>query len=489
MASDRNKLKGKAEMKVLRTVRQAIGEHRMLAAGDSVLVAVSGGRDSITLAHVMYTLVGELRLRLAFAHLNHGLRGIDSDRDAEFVADVARQIDVPCYIEKRDVRRHHRSGRMSLEEAGRKVRYEFLEDTAVRHGFNKIAVGHHSNDNAELVLMNLMRGSGPLGLSGMLPVRGAKIIRPLIHLNRSEIVDYIAEKKLNYVTDASNLDLSYRRNRIRHRLIPEIEKSFNPAIVNALNRLGDILRAEDEWIEDLLAEEFDHCISARNSDGVYLDIRRLKGLPVAAKRRVIRKAILTVKKDLRRVTLSHIDAVLALIDKKQVTGTLNLPDGILAILKDAVLKIDKPTNDNPDEPRPGGDPVLNDYRYLVSAPVDLLIEEAGVTLKLTEIGIDELTDLDHAGRQTAYFDRDRIQTPLIVRNARPGDRFAPLGVDGTQKVKKYFIDHKIPVHQRRRCPLLLSGTDIIWVAGHRIGNCAKVVSTTRRILKAELLLA
>ncbi len=489
MGPGKDRSKRKVEKKILRTVRQTIATHRMLAAGDSVLIAVSGGPDSVILAHVLHTLTAEYPLRLAIAHLNHCLRKKDSDRDAEFVADFARRLDVPFYTEKKDVIALQRSAHLSLEETARKIRYGFLEDIAARYGFNKIAIGHHSNDNAELVLMNLLRGSGPLGLSGIIPVRDGKIVRPLIHLKRSEIIDYIAEKKLPVVTDASNTDLSFRRNRVRHHLIPELEKSYNPGIIETLNRLGTIMRAEDQWFENVLRQDFNKCISVKGPDAISLDIARFEGLATAAKRRIIRKAILSVKRDLRRITLLHIDAVLALVEKRPGVGCLNLPAGIRIVRNAAELTINKSENVIPAGSDRSAGPVGVDYRYTITTPGVLSVKEAGATITLAEIGLDDLPDFNDAGKNLAFFDMDCLQFPLVVRNTRPGDRFAPLGVNGTQKVKKYFIDNKIPGPQRRACPLLLSGGKIIWIAGHRIDNCVKVVSATRRILKAELLLA
>ncbi|CAB1064849.1 tRNA(Ile)-lysidine synthetase (EC [Olavius sp. associated proteobacterium Delta 1] len=489
MGTGKDRSKSKIEKKILRTVKQTIATHRMLAADDSVLIAVSGGPDSVTLAHVMHTLNEEHPRRSAIAHLNHCLRQKDSDRDAEFVAELARRLNLPCYIEKKDVRHFQRSAHLSLEEAARKMRYGFFEEISARNGFNKIAIGHHSNDNAELVLMNLLRGSGPLGLSGIAPVRGGKIVRPLIQLKRSEIIDYIAEKKLLFVTDASNTDLSFRRNRIRHQLIPELEKAYNPAIIEALNRLATIMRAEDQWLENILSKDFNKCISVKGPDAVSIDLGRLERLAASAKRRIIRRAILSVKMDLRRITLAHIDAVLNLIDKSPAAGCLNLPDGIRVRLRSADLTINNRKSDASVSCDGSDGSAVIDYQYTIAPPGALFIQEARATIKLAELGADDLPDFNTIGKNLAFFDMDRLQFPLVVRNPRPGDRFSPLGVNGTQKVKKYFIDNKIPRPQRRLCPLLLNAGKIIWLAGHRIDNCVKVVSATRRILKAELLLA
>jgi tRNA(Ile)-lysidine synthase len=481
--------KNKAEKKILRTVRHTIAVHRMLAAGDALLIAVSGGMDSVAMVHVLRTLAVDFSIRLAIAHLNHGLRHEDSDRDADFVAELARRLELPFYVEKRNVRQFQRTAHLSLEEAARNVRYDFLEKTAAKYGFNKIATGHHCNDNAELVLMNLLRGSGPLGLSGIAPTRGGKIVRPLIDLKHSEIVDYTVEKKLSFVTDKSNADLSFTRNRIRHHLIPELEKTYNPAIIKALNRLGTIMRAEDHWVENILSKDFNKCISVKGPDTVCIDLVQLEGLAAAAGRRIIRRAILAVKLDLRRITLAHIDAVLTLIDKSPGEGCLNLPDGIRVVLKSAELTIHNSQSDDTISSFESNGSAVIDYQYSITPPGALSIRETGASIQLTEIGADDLPDFRTVGKNLAYIDMDNLQLPLVVRNIRPGDRFSPLGVKGTQKVKKYFIDNKIPRTQRRLSPLLLSGGKIIWVAGHRIDNCVKVVSASRRILKAELLLA
>ena len=337
--------------------------------------------------------------------------------------------------------------------------------------------------------MNLLRGSGPLGLSGIAPVRDGKIVRPLIHLKRSEIIDYIAEKKLPFVTDASNTDLSFTRNRIRHHLIPELEKAYNPAIVETLNRLGTIMQAEDQWLENILSKDFNDCISVKGPETVSIDLNRFEGLAAAAGRRIIRRAILSVKKDLRRITLAHIDAVSTLIDKSPGMGSLNLPDGILIILRSADLTINNSKSDASVSSDGSNGSTVIDYQYTITPPGALSIQEAGATIKFGELGAADLPDFNTVGKNLAFFDMDSLQFPLVVRNTRPGDRFSPLGLNGTQKVKKYFIDHKIPEPQRRLCPVLLSAGKIIWIAGHRIGNSVKVVSATRRILKAELLLA
>jgi tRNA(Ile)-lysidine synthase len=469
------------ETKILRTVRAAIERHGMFAEGDRVLVAVSGGADSVALVHLLHALAGEYAIKLAVAHLNHSLRGSESDRDAEFVAALTRGFDLPFFLEKKDVPALQRHWRLSPEEAARRARYEFFDAVAATHRFNRVALGHHADDNAELVLMNLLRGSGPLGLSGISPVRGNKFVRPLIGLKRSELLNYLLDGNIAFVTDSSNADTVYRRNRIRHHLIPELEKSYNPAIVDSLNRLGEIMQAEDQWIANAIEPAFADCVSDKGSDWISLALAGVNAAGPAVRRRIIRKAILSVKKDLRRIGFLHIDTIVDLAQKAQTGACLDLPEGLRVIKDSGRLTIKKA--------EPQTSIAVVEYQYTLASEGATFIKEADATIKLVEIGVDEVPDFGEAGRSRAFFDLDCLRFPLVVRNFRPGDRFSPLGLDGTQKLKKFFCNHKIPAHERKRCPLLLSAGKIIWVAGHRIDNSVRLSSQTRRVLMAELLLA
>jgi tRNA(Ile)-lysidine synthase len=435
------------------------------------------------------TLAREYALQLAIVHVNHSLRGQDSDRDAEFAASVARQLDLPFHCQKIDVKAFRRKQNLSLEEAARKIRYESCESVAAKFDYEKIALGHHSEDNAELVLMNLLRGSGPLGLSGIAPVRGDKIIRPLICLKRSDILDYLAVSNLQYVTDASNTDTKFLRNKIRHQLMPELKNSYNPKIIETLNRLGSIMRAENQWFNNAITPAFERCVTLKTSDTINLGITAFKELGQAVKRRIIRKAILSIKKDLRRITLLHVDAVLDLANRGPATGRLSLPGGILVKrnASDLIIVWDKKGRDI----RHNKSSVshTDDYQYTIFGAGILPLTNVKLSISFEEIGIADLPDFKFTASHLAFFDMDCIRFPLIVRNIRPGDRFSPLGVPGTQKIKKYFIDKKIPAAQRKKCPLVLSKGRIIWIAGHRIDNSVKVGPQTRRVLRAELLLA
>jgi tRNA(Ile)-lysidine synthase len=484
-----NHNKGYFQKKLLRRVTQTIAENSMVQPGDSVLAAVSGGPDSVALIHILSELTSVFSFRLAVAHLNHDLRSHESDHDAEFVTSLARKLNLPFHADKKNVRRYQLRHRLSPEEAARQVRYGFFNQVAESHGYTKIAVGHQLDDNAELVMMFLLRGSGTLGLSGMPPIRDGKIIRPLLKIKRSEIIDYLAEQDLEYVSDTSNANVSYLRNKIRHELIPQLSTTYNPNIVAALNRLASLVRSEEKWMDGLIEPIFKSALISHSADSICMALDNFGDIPLAARRRLIRKAILKLNGTLRRITFAHVDAAVDLAMKGPDTGRIDLPNHLRIQRNQRSLIITKHKN-----PLRSRGPTVSrtmdeDYEYRIATPGITFIKEAQFRLKLTEIGIEEITDLHSTGQQIAFFDITKLKFPLVVRNFRPGDRFSPLGMPGTQKLKNFFINNKIPRGQRVNCPLLVSDGKIIWVAGHRLDNSVKVDAETRMVLKAELLLA
>ena len=475
--------------KLLRTVEQTVTTYGMLKPGDSVLVGVSGGPDSVALFHLLLTLVSRFSLRLGVAHLNHCLRQNDSDKDAEFVASLAGGFDIPCYIHKANVRKYQIENKLSLEEAARRVRHTFLNKVAEKNRFNKIALGHHFDDNAELVLMNLFRGSGPLGISGIPPVRDGKIIRPLIQSNRSEIIAFLDQNGLKYISDASNRDTRFLRNRIRHDLIPLLKTSYNPKISQSLNRLASIIRSEEEWIEDVIHPLFEKAAINIQDGRIALSVSILNQIHVAAQRRIIRKAISKIKGNLKRIGLTHIDSAIDLVESGPVYGNIDLPDRIRIQRKGDVLVFSREKNRLRNADVTSGRAEMFAFEYRIEKPESIFIKEINAHIKFTEMGIENLTDLCRTGQNTGFFDRDALSFPLVLRNFRHGDRFMPLGMTGTQKIKKFFIDKKIPRKERMKCPILLCRGKIIWVTGYRIDESVKVKPTTKNVLKVELSLA
>jgi tRNA(Ile)-lysidine synthase len=454
---------------------------KMFQAGDAVLVGVSGGADSVALLHILRTLAPEFSLRLGIAHLNHCLRFPDADKDAEFVTSLAIKLNLPYYISKADVKMYQQQHRLSLEDAARRLRYAFFEDTAAKHGFSKIALGHHADDNAESVLMYLLRGSGLTGVSGIPPNRDGKFVRPLMDLTKAELIEFMNKNSIAYISDASNADKKFLRNRIRHGLIPLLKKYYNPNIAETLSRFSAIVRCEDEWIEsEIIAPLFAKCVSASENDMLALSAPMLEKMNPAAQRRIIRKAIATVKGDARRISYSHIEAVVNLLHKSGIRKHLDLPDGIRAERNGDILVFSKYEQAKAEIPY---------FEYSLSAPGTIFIKETGMYLRFSCAEIRRLQDCPAFSPTVAYFDTDALTFPMVVRQFRPGDRFCPLGMTGTQKVKDFFINSKVPANERKKCPIVLSGGKIIWIAGYRTDESAKIRSSTANILKAELFLA
>jgi tRNA(Ile)-lysidine synthase len=478
-----------ARRRVLETVKRTIAENEMVVSGSAVLAGVSGGPDSVALLHILQHLTSEYGLRLAVAHLNHGLRK-EADDEAEFVATLSAGLGLACYIKKEDVSRFRHRNRLSLEEAARMRRYAFYDDIATRHHFDKIALGHQADDNAELVLMFMIRGSGPVGFAGIPPVRAGKIIRPLIRLPRRDILDYLKTVGLAYVTDRSNRDMRFMRNRIRSHLVPLLRGSYNPKISEALNRLADIQREEQDWIEGIVDTLYRDVRLTDDANRLHLSITRLVRQPKAAQRRIIRKAIVDIKGDLRRISFAHVRAAVDLLSLDRPAGMLDLPDGIILERIGNVLRVSRRSG----TARPKQVMVEEIYPitfcYGVKKPdkaaVIVTVEEIDYRVIFSTVAAGASENLRQAGQQVAFFDMDSLIFPLTIRNVRAGDRFRPFGLKGTQKIKKYFIDHKVPREKRRACPVLMSGDCIIWLMGHRLADVCRVTHATREILRAEI---
>ena len=475
--------------KLLRIVDETVNAYGMLKEKDSVVVGVSGGPDSVALLHVLRALAARFSLKLGIAHLNHCLRQNDSDKEAAFVETLSNRLDLPCHIHKEDVHEYQIKNKLSLEEAARRVRYTFLYRVAETHRYNKIALGHHSDDNAELVLMNLFRGSGPLGLTGIPPVRDGKIIRPLIKLSRSEIIDYLNQNRLKYVSDPSNKDTRYLRNSVRHKLIPLLKTAYNPKISETLNRLSSIIHSEEAWIEDVIHPLFEKTVLDVQDDRITFSASMLDRLHTAAQRRILRKAISSIKGDLRRISFVNIDAVLHLLEKGPTYGRLDLPDRIRIRRSGDVIVIsqEKSALRNLDVKSGHSKPFV--FEYNIAKPESVFIKEIGAHLEFSEMSTETMPDDCYAGQYTGFFDKDTLCFPMVLRNYRPGDAFRPMGMDGTQKLKKFFIDKKVPRNERIKCPILLNRNKIIWIVGHRADESVVITPSTRNVLKVEFFLA
>ncbi len=456
-------------------VEKTIRRYRMLTPGDTVLAGVSGGPDSVALLHLLAAIAQKWSIRLVAAYLNHKLRR-EAEQEANFVADLSARLSIPCEIGSEDVARYRSLRHISVQQAAREIRYRFYNETAVKHSARKIALGHHSDDNAESVLIHFLRGSGPLGLSGIPPVRDNKFIRPLIDMTRKEIISFLDQNRIEYLTDESNKSFKYLRNRIRHELIPGLKANYNPNIVRQLHHLSAILREEEDFWETAVIPTFQDLTIKKGADFIGLDLEGLRQLHPALRKRVIRKGVATIKGDLKRIEFKHIEAIEKLIISLKPSVSFDLPGRVCVTREPETLLFYSH--------RPGD---ITPQCYTIhDIEEEVYIRQIDAVLRLS-VCEPSAALLAEAGPSCVFLDLDTIQFPLIVRNFVPGDRFRPLGMSGTKKVKDFFIDEKVPIRVRKLCPIVLSEGAVIWIGGYRLSELVKITSQTRKVLKLELL--
>lgn len=463
--------------RVMRTVKH----FGMFETGDKVLMGVSGGPDSMALMHILHALAPLNGLELGVAHLNHGLRPQVDESEAAFVHCQAQKYGLAYYAETATIDCH--SG--SLEERAREARYAFYKRISDAQGYNKIALGHQADDNAEAVLLHLLRGSGSRGLAGIPPVRAHRFVRPLIHLRRKEILAYLEMQRIPFVLDSTNTDQRFTRNRIRHHLLPLLERDYNPNLVNVLNRLADLCRDEELWLENLLQPLLERLCIQSDHRALELSAEVLDQVPRAAQRRLLREALRRWQGDLRRISADHVDALRGLITSRRQGSSLDLPGALRArrTRHSVLISTNRAT-------RGKGVPAADEFIYHVNSdqglPMAVEIVQAQCRLKFTRIAPPPLPTLPKGESRRVLFDLDQISFPLVVRNFRPGDRLNPYGMTGSQKVKKLLIDRKIERTQRARIPLLVSREGVLWVVGVRRSAVATLSRATRQALQVEV---
>ena len=457
---------------VRRKVFETALRYHMFSEGDRVVVAVSGGADSVCLLHLLHELRNDLRIDLFVCHFDHGLRPDEDEKETLFVRMLAESFDLPFSTEKADGKLQ--TGENSMEEKARNLRYTFLEERMNHFSAQKIAVGHTLDDQAETVLMRLLRGSGASGLSGIPPVRDGYIVRPLIELHKEEIMGYLSQTGMKHVTDSSNLSTAPLRNQIRLTIIPLLKKR-QPGLVKTLGKTSAILREEREWMETEAKEWIDLHGRVGLYGEVTIPLPEFSPLQEAKKSHIIREALRTSGGALTRITNKHIEAVKRAAQGENPHARIHLPgtQTFRRVYENMVFSPEK-------EKKTG------DFFLRIDKPGIFQIEEPPCTISITEFRRTfPAPAMDSS--LTAFLDADRITYPLIVRNVRQGDRFTPLGMNGKKKLKNFFIDSKIPVDARKKIPILVMGNQIISVCGLRIDDRFKVTSSTKNILKVEIL--
>jgi tRNA(Ile)-lysidine synthase len=464
------------EQKVLRFIR----EHLLLTQ-PQLVVAVSGGPDSVCLLHILFKLKDELGIGLHVAHLNHQLRGADSKADAEYVANLARQLNLPVIVEQKNVRAYKARHHISLEEAAREVRYSFLARVAGSIGTDYVAVGHTRNDNIETILLHLIRGTGTRGLRGLVPLTqlqysGDKVtvVRPLLEVTREETLDYCNNHHLEPRLDVSNLSTSPLRNRIRHQLIPLLH-SYNLRADEALLRTSRIAQEELAFLDKECTRLWPEIVQ-KQGDSLIFSRVKFTGLPVALQRHMLRMGMEGLIGNLKDIESRHIEEMVSALSKP-AGKKLTLPEGVIfAIDYDRYLLGPDPISLSPF-------PLLTG-EFPLSIPGETCVSGWQVRATVTSTPVDNI-QTEEPGRFTACFDRKKVGDRLLVHTRRPGDRFQPLGMNDTKKLAEFMIDAKIPSAWRDRIPIVSSMNQVIWVVGWRIDDRVKVTNGTKQVLCLE----
>ncbi len=448
---------------------------KLIAPGDKVLVAVSGGADSLALLYLLQQFSKKLDYKLFVAHLNHLTRGEESDEDARFVEKVAEKLFLPVFIGEIDVVGEKSSLKSSFQESARILRYRFLEKTLMSVKGNKIALGHTANDQVETVLINLLRGTGLRGLAGIPEVRGY-VIRPLLRCTRSELEQFLNDRGLTYRTDSSNNEKKYLRNQIRHEVIPFLN-TFNKDIVGNLLSLAEIARGEEHWMSGKTRELYSQLVTTENGN-LRFEVTEFERQPQAMKRRLIREAFYRLTGSLREITASHARQILNLFSRARVGSRLKLPRNVRVICGYGTMSFSLFEDDN-------SSPEIDKKTIKLEVPGITSLPQLGIQLDAQLIGPSVYLPKPRDKKQ-AYFDFDKTGEDIRIRFFQAGDRFMPLGMQGHKKVKSYFIDQKIPREKRLSIPILTNGEDhIIWVYGERTSNQFCVAKNTKKVLFIE----
>lgn len=451
-----------------------IKEFNLLTPGMRVVVGVSGGADSVALLHILKALREPFSLKLQVAHLNHLLRQ-DAGEDAAFVQQFARELGIPAAVGYARVARLAELHKMGIEEAGRWARYRFLYYVAERTGAHRIAVAHHADDQVETVLLNILRGAGPAGLSGM-PVKSGIVIRPLLNATREEIEEYCSSHLLSWRTDASNLTTDYQRNRIRVELLPYLRRYFNPGVDGVLLNLAGIMEAENSFLDALTVRTLRRIQLDGDKDSVILPLREFSLLPLAVKRRLLRAAVKKASGSLRDLGYRHLEDLLAFLEEADPGKEIHLPRKI-KVKKSYESFCIMHDNLSP-QPRVS-------IEVPLQVPGETIVSALGFVFQAEILPRESFEQefLDCFSTYQVCCDYDKIKLPLFVRTRRDGDRITPFGLKGTKKLKKLFNELRIPSEERDRVPLVASGDgEIYWVVGYRRNDAALLSPATRQVL-------
>ena len=441
---------------------------RLFTSGDRVLVAVSGGPDSVALLHLLMRLASVLGLELGVAHYDHSLRGEDSRGDADFVAGLAQRLGLACHLGRGQVKEAARRDKVSVQMAARKLRRQFFQDTRGGHGYTRLALGHTADDQVELFWLRLLRGAGLEGLKGMEPVTPEGLVRPLLAVGKVVLLAWLEQENLPYRVDASNLSRAYLRNRVRLDLLPHLTQTYNPRLAQTIWRTQALLREDESLLRQDTAAAWDRLSRRLAEDCWALDLEQFLRLDEARQRRVLRFGVAKIGAPLS-LTAAQVSALLALAKSERSGSLIELGENVRVARAVAALHIMRALP----EPSPQVT-LLPDSPGEVESPEGWRWHLSCRTIQPGE---------PWPASEVAWLNPDRVCQPLEVRGWRAGDRFWPQGAPGSKKLQDFLVDAKIPRWLRPHLPLVARAREIIWVPGLRLAEPVKLLPASRDILE------
>lgn len=459
---------------MLKKVTNYINENKLLEKKDKVLVALSGGPDSVCLLHILYKLKDIFNIELGAIHINHMLRGEESDKDEKYIGELCEKLGINYYVKRIDIEYIAKQTGVSLEVAGRNERYNAFEKVKKEHEYTKIAIAHNANDQAETILMRMMRGTGLEGLVGIKASREGGIIRPILCLNREEIEKYCEDSDLRPRIDASNYERVYSRNKVRLDILPYMKENFNSDIIDTLNRMAILLQRDNEFIEEYSKKSYEKYCKTINGELIIYN-KLFKEEKESIITRVIIRAFKNMSNSHQNFEMKHIYEVINLVNKG--TGKkINLTNKIVAenTYGNIILRKNK-----------------DNYQECVKVKENINILRDNIPEKIEFNNYNIYFELYKNETKVEFsknsliklFDYDKIKEKIIVRHRKEGDRMIPLGMSGNKKIKDIFINAKIPKEERDLTPILCFDEKISWVVGLKTSQEFKVTKDTKTILR------
>lgn len=457
-------------------IKNNIIEKNLINSGDNILIALSGGPDSVFLFHNLRKLRETLSFNLYASHINHMYRGEDAIHDEEFVKALCDKYGIKLFVKRKNASEYARELKCTEEEAGRILRYGFFKENLYEIGGGKVAVAHNLNDQAETVLQRIIRGTGIDGLSAM-SFKKDRLIRPMLNVSRDEIMNYLHANNYEYCIDITNAQDIYGRNKIRLNLIPYLEKNFNPNIQNSLYRMSETMERDKKIIEKYVELKFAEVMKEKSGHRIIMDLKMLKSMDIGEAGRVIRRGIEELKGNTVNIEMKHVDYAINLISTGKTGKKIDLTDGFTAAISYDNFIINKNFISNKIVEK------VRDFEYNITLNSLNYIKEINKSLFLT---VEDIAEADIRGRNTISLDYDLIKGKLIARNRRAGDSMIPCGMSGSKKIKDIFIDLKIPAEDRKTKLVIADDENILWLEGYRINDKYKVSAATKKILNISM---